>query len=823
MEIESFIVFAIIVLIILAIGDIIVGVSNDAVNFLSSAIGSKVASWKIIMTIASIGIFLGALSSAGMMDISRKGIINPEHFTLYELVIVFVSVMITDILLLDFFSTLGIPTSTTVSMVFELLGSAFMVSTFKIIQYGEPLNFLLNINYPEKSYLNWDKTNEIIISIFISVLIAFIIGSIIQYFSRVLFTFNYIKQMKIIGIIWSSIAITCMFYYLIYKGLKSTYAWVEITKEEMIKYLNLHAKTEYVVNNLDKKITFRKKNQIIIYHLVPSKDNPNQMVYATLYGNQFIKKIVDYIKSNIIIVLITSLIFWSLLFFILSQFKINSLKIVILGGTFCMAMAFAGNDLVNFIGIPITAIQSYQIFKNSNSINPLTFNMIDLKFPIQTPYYYLFISGIFMIITLWLSKKSKNVIETELKLSSQEEGDERFKSNAISKGIVKISVSINELLHRVIPQYFIKKVNSRFIPLNNSHEEVHFDLVRASVNLTVASVLIAIGTDLKLPLSTTYVTFMVSMGTSLSDRAWGRETAAYRIAGVINVIGNWFLTGIIAFLGAGITALIIINFKFYGLPLMIIILFLIILKTSINNYQKNIKLISQKNTQISLTDGLSFVKKEILEKSSLKISQGVFNLKIIYNYSINGILNEDQNLLKKSKLLLKELKNDFSNTRGNVIKILKKSNYINDKSSQIYLILNEIMTDNIRNLELLVETSFNHIENSHKPLFLNQIIRIKSLQDNLELYLSKIKVLILNNILENELEDINKIKNLIYNKIEQTIDEQSQGISSKKYGFKNSTLMFSILLESKDIVLNCYRLINSFKKIKENNTSIITS
>lgn len=818
MEIESFILITIIILVILAIGDIIVGVSNDAVNFLNSAIGSKVASWNTIMIIASTGILLGSLSSAGMMEIARKGIINPEYFSLYEIVIIFVSVTITNVILLDFFNTIGIPTSSTISLVFELLGASFTLSIFKIIKKNEPLNFLLNINSPEKNYLNWDKTNEIILSIFFSVLIAFIMGAIIQYISRVLFTFNYIKRMKIIGIVWCTIAITCMSYYLIYKGLKSTYTDIEITQKEMLDYLKTNNFLNKSNNILKKKIIIKKNNKTTIYKLTYSKKKSKNLVYSTSFGNQSIKKIVHYINSHIFIIIIGFIIFWSLIFIVLHQFKINSLKIVVLFGTFCMAMAFAGNDLVNFIGIPITAIQSYDIFQYSAKyMDPLKFNMIDLKFPIQTPYIYLFFSGLLMITTLWISKKSKNVTETELKLSSQEEGDEKFKPNTLSKTIVKLSMIINQIIYKIIPHHIANSIESRFIPLNNVREEIHFDLVRASVNITVASILIAIGTDLQLPLSTTYVTFMVAMGTSLADRAWGRETAVYRITGVINVIGSWFITGIIAFLGGAITALIITNFEFYGLIFMIIFLIIIIIKNYIN-HQKKIKLQIQEN---NLIDELSFVKKEILEKYSSKISKGVNNLSIIYNLSINGILNENQNILKESTILLKELKNNFSNTRSNVIKILKKTKYINDKSSQIYLILNEIMTDNIRSLELLVKTSLNHIENSHKPLNIIQLKHIQSLYKDLELYLYKITNLISSNIFQNNFEEINKIKNLIYEKIEQGIDDQSQGISSKKYGFKNSTLMFSILLESKDIVSNCYRLLNSFKKINENNTPII--
>lgn len=820
MGLESFILIAIFLLIILSIGDIIVGVSNDAVNFLNSAIGCRVASRKTTITIAGIGILCGALSSTGMMEIARKGVINPENFSLYEVIIIFLSIMITDVILLDLFNTLGIPTSTTVSLIFELLGSAFMVSVFKIIQKVEPLNFLLNINNSEKGYLNWDKTNEIVSSIFLSILLAFFLGIIVQYISRILFTFHYVKKMKTIGIIWSAIAITCMSYYLIYKGLKSMYSDIEITKKEMIEYLNCHKISEnYIINDIKNKIVVKDTKKKNIYRLIPLKYDNKKIVYNSFYGHQSIKEFVHYVDKNILAFLLGFLIFWTIIFTIFNRFNINILKIIILFGTFSMAMAFAGNDLVNFIGIPIAAIQSYEIFQYSHSVsNPLGFNMIGLKFPIESPYIYIFFSGILMIITLCFSKKAKNVTETELKLASQEEVEEGFKPNALSKLIVKTSMIINNMFRKIVSKKLIKKINSRFIPLNNTNQKAHFDLVRASVNLTVASTLIAIGTDLKLPLSSTYVTFMVAMGTSLADRAWGRENAVYRIAGVINVIGSWILIGIIAFIGSGITALIIINFRVYGLFFMLMILLIVVIKTSINN-QKKIKL---KLEEKRVIDELSFVKKEILEKSTTKISEGIYNLSIIYNLAINGILTENLNLVKKSKSLLKELKNNFSNTRSNVIKVLKKSNYLNDKSSQIYLILNEIMTDNVRSLELLVETSFNHIENSHKPLYLNQINEIKNIYINIGLYLVEIKKTISNSFFKNDFEKINKIKNIIYENIAKTLDNQSQGISSKKYGFKNSTLMFSVLLESKDIVTNSYRLLNSFKKIIENNDILIS-
>ncbi|MCB9201577.1 MAG: inorganic phosphate transporter [Flavobacteriales bacterium] len=817
MGIETFLLIAIIVLVVLAVGDIIVGVSNDAVNFLNSAIGSQVASFRTIMTVASVGIFVGALSSAGMMEIARKGIINPDYFSLYEVVIIFVAVMITDVILLDFFNTIGIPTSTTVSLVFEMLGAAFIISAYKVIQNNEPLNYLLNSDM--KSYLNWDKTTEIIFSIFISVLIAFIIGAVVQYISRILFTFNYQRNMKVVGVIWAALAVTSMSYYLVYKGLKSSYSSVEVTKSEMKYYLdNINSDVYKVDRANENTVAITKEDKTTVYELKPSKKDKNEMVYATFYGSKKIKEFVDYVKSNILPVLGGLLLFWIIVFSILNSLKINILRLVIFAGTFCMAMAFAGNDLINFIGIPVTAIQSMEIYDLMGGQNPETFSMIGLKFPMQTPYTFLVIAGILMTATLWFSKKARNVTETELKLASQGEGEERFAANKLSKGIVKTSIFINEKIGVLIPTSLNNRIKSRFIPLVDAKEDVHFDLVRASANLTIASILIAIGTDLKLPLSTTYVTFMVAMGTSLADRAWGRETAVYRIAGVINVISSWFLTGLGAFVGGGITALIIISFGIYGLLFMIAVVVFIIAKTSIQNKNK----IKEREESKAKIEEVSFIKADVINKSSVQISDTIFDISTVYDLSLNGLLNEDLNLLNKSKKILKDLKGTYSNTRSNVFKILKKSKYQKDKSAQIYIVLNDIMTDNIQSLDLLVHPIILHVENSHKPLIVPQIEITKELEELMHHYFKELKHIVSSQEFETT-EAITELKDKILTIVESAIDLQADGISEKKFGYKNSNLMFAILLETKNVVNISYKFIDTFKRISEEKSVITTS
>lgn len=492
------------ILFLFAFFDLIVGVSNDAVNFLNSALGSKVAPVKVIMIIASLWILAGALFSSGMMEVARKGIFHPSMFTFADIMVIFLAVMITDVILLDLYNTFRMPTSTTVSIVFELLGAAVAISLFKISQAGEGLSAIM-------SYINSEKALVIITWILLSVVIAFSVGAIIQYLVRMVFTFKYQKKLKYYGAIWWGIAITAITYFLLIKGAKG--------------YLISGDTLDWVTHN-------------------------TWMLMGILF-----------VGWTIILQLVRSL--W----------KVNILKFIVLVGTFALAMAFAGNDLVNFIGVPIAGYNSFQLFISSWGANAGSFMMEGLAGKVPTPFYFLLIAGLVMVLTLHLSKKAKSVTETEIGLGRDSVGFERFKASGISRMVIRGVLFTGKGLGKLIPQTLAHNVKSRFERSTEIYKKdaPAFDLVRASVNLTVASVLIAFATSLKLPLSTTYVTFMVAMGASLADGVWGRESAVYRVTGVLAVIGGWFLTAFSAFVLCGLIA----SFIFVGGWVAILVMFLI--------------------------------------------------------------------------------------------------------------------------------------------------------------------------------------------------------------------------------------------------------
>lgn len=498
----------IIALAILASIDLVVGVSNDAVNFLNSAIGSKALSPKNIMIIASIGVLAGAVTSSGMMEVARKGIFVPGQFYFNEIMYIFMAVMITDILLLDVFNTLGMPTSTTVSIVFELLGAAVAMSLIKIS--GNENESISNI----WEYINSEKALLIIFGILLSVVIAFSVGAIIQFFSRIVYSFHLETKKSYVNAIFGGLAITAITYFIFVKGMKGTPYYKDIK------------------------------------HLIEGKN------------------------LEIIIIGIAA---WTLISqFLISVFKINILKLIIAIGTFSLAMAFSGNDLVNFVGVPIAAWNSFEAW-TASGVPADEFSMGILAKKVPSNPLLLILAGVIMVITLWFSKKAKKVIETGVNLSRQGDGDEKFQPNTASRGVVRFGMLINSGLNSFIPKSTQQFINSKFeIPKTDPSQALDapaFDMVRASINLVVAGILISIGTSLKLPLSTTYVTFMVAMGTSLADRAWGRESAVYRIAGVLNVIGGWFLTALVAFT----ISAIIVSLIYLGGPAVVAVLLLIVL------------------------------------------------------------------------------------------------------------------------------------------------------------------------------------------------------------------------------------------------------
>ena len=472
----------VIALLVLAVGDLVVGVSNDAVNFLNSAIGSKVASRRTILIIAAAGVFVGAAFSSGMMEVARKGIFTPDYFSFADVMVIFMAVMITDIILLDTFNTFGLPTSTTVSIVFELLGASVVVGILMYSQQENP-------GYEFWELINVSKASQIIAGIFLSVGIAFSVGALSQWLARLWFTFEVKRNIGRFGALFGGVAMTIIVYFLLIKGIKGADFGAGINE-----WINTH------------------KPQIVLYALIGS----------------------------------------TIILFLLQRFaRVNPLRIVVFAGTFSLAMAFAGNDLVNFIGVPIAGFQSFELWQDSQ-LAADQFMMSKLASGVPTAKYLLFIAGGIMVVTLWLSAKARRVTETEVKLGAQGSVSERFRPNLLSRGIVNAANTFNN---------FFTAINKRFEVIEVTEENrPAFDLVRASVNLVIASILIAFASSLKLPLSTTYVSFMVAMGTSLADRAWGAESAIYRVAGVVNVIGGWFLTAVGAFTAAGLVALAI----YYG-------------------------------------------------------------------------------------------------------------------------------------------------------------------------------------------------------------------------------------------------------------------
>ena len=498
--------FAIIcILFIFAVIDLNVGVSNDAVNFLNSAVGAKAASLKTILIVAAIGIFIGASTSSGMMDIARHGMFQPEHFYFRQLMCVFLAVTVTDVVLLDIFNSLGMPTSTTVSMVFELLGASFAISLIKM-NSGEALEGVTTLG----DLLNTGKALEVIAGIFLSVAIAFFFGIIVQWIARLIFTYNYKKGLTSKIGIFGGVAVTSILYFMLFKGMKNA----AFMTPDVKAYLN--------------------ENTLMLLGII-------------------------FVVSTVLMQLLHAL-------------KVNIFKVIIMIGTFALAMAFAGNDLVNFIGVTMAALDSVlHFFKEglAAGFTPDTYKVGFLNDPATTSIWFLIGAGAIMVFALCTSKKAHEVLKTSINLSRQDEGDEMFGSSSLARKLVRMGMGFVNGLNNITPSNVKKWVNGRFNQSEVTIDEgAAFDLVRASVNLVLAGLLLALGTSLKLPLSTTYVTFMVGMGSSLADHAWGRESAVFRITGVISVIGGWFLTAGAAFILAGIVA----SIMYFGGPIAMVVM-----------------------------------------------------------------------------------------------------------------------------------------------------------------------------------------------------------------------------------------------------------
>ena len=510
---DTFILLALVLLGILAVCDLFVGVSNDAVNFLNSAVGSKAAPFWVILAVACAGVLLGATFSSGMMEVAKTGVLIPENFTFTEVIIVFAAVMVTDVLLLNTFNSLGLPTSTTVSIIFELLGGAIAMACLKVWQSGAPFTDL-------GTYLNSGKALAMILAILTSVLVAFISGVVVQWVLRLVFTFRYERIYRWLGGVFAGVAFTAIFYFLVMKGAKGA----SFMRPEWIEWID--ANTEAIL-------------------------------------------IVSFVGC--------SLFFQALILF----FRLNVFPYVILAGTFALAFAFAGNDLVNFIGVPMAALDSWNIFSAVEGANPDTFLMGGLRDVTHTPTYILLAAGLVMVLTLCFSKKAHTVIRTSINLSSSSRGGkEQFGSSLPARMLVRGALHANDIIHQIIPKSIFRVLDKRFEQPKHSARDIAFDEVRASVNLVLAAALIASATSLKLPLSTTYVTFMVAMGSSLADGAWDRESAVYRISGVLTVISGWFITAFTAATACGIVTFLFVWLGEAAIILGMVISLVLIIKSN---------------------------------------------------------------------------------------------------------------------------------------------------------------------------------------------------------------------------------------------------
>lgn len=735
---ELFYLFIVIVLVILALSDLVVGVSNDAVNFVNSAVGSKAATFRTVMIIAALGVLVGATFSSGMMEVARKGIFNPELFAFKEIMIIFLAVMITDVLLLDLFNTAGLPTSTTVSLVFELLGAAFAVSTIKIIQAGATM-----ATYAE--YINTGKVFAIISGILLSIAIGFTVAALIQYLVRMAFTFKYQEKVKYFGALWGGIAFSAMIYFLFVKGAK---------------------------------------------------------------GSSFLTpEVIQWFKSNTWLILLASLIGSAVIFQILYWlFKINILKIIVMAGTFALAMAFAGNDLVNFIGVPLAGLESFQIFKASGSADPGGFMMEMLLNPVKTPTLFLLIAGGVMVLTLFVNKKARSVTSTTINLGRQDEGDESFQSSVLARGMVNVALQLNKAYTFVMPKVVLRAIETRFEQVHmskRSKEAPAFDLVRASVILMVSSILITMGTNLKLPLSTTYITFMVAMGASLADKAWGRESAVYRVSGVITVVGGWFFTALIAFTVAGIMAAIINYGGLVAILALIALALFFVYRTHVfhqkkEKEKKEIEAIDKKEEMIDT--------KSIYENCELRMNTFAGLMAGFYQRGVTGLVNEKRKQLNKLAKEMKDYQKETKTQRKTFDKTLKK---LDDSAVESGVFMIQIlgqMKEAFGYVKQLQQLSFDYVDNHHPPFLTDEKQELIQLSNVFKQFLDQAQAMIKGRSLT-DLVTLDQQKMVVTDLIEKLKIDLIHKLKKAEISTRKSMALMDLLTLTSNLVDHSYSLV----------------
>lgn len=719
---EGFYLTIVVLLFALAITDLVVGVSNDAVNFLNSSIGSKVAPRRVIMIVASFGILTGALFSSGMMEIARKGIFNPDLFFFHEVMIIFLAVMITDIILLDLFNTFGMPTSTTVSIVFELLGATVMISLIKLWSIDETL---LNLT----QYINTQKATAIIMGIFLSVLIAFSIGAAVQYVSRALFSFDLSKRRLIARSLYAGLCFTALTYFLVFKGLKGA------------SFI-----TQYALNWID---------------------------------------------LHLWVLLAAVFVLWTCVSALLTIGKVNVFRLIVLFGTFSLAMAFAGNDLVNFIGVPIAGFESFLSWSESGA-DAHHFLMSSLAVPVRTNTGLLLLAGVIMVVTLWFSKKARSVTETEVNLGRQDEGHERFAPSLFSRMIVELFISISKSTNRVVPEKVLKQLTNRFKGAKEEDKlkEVDrpaFDLVRASVNLTVASVLISLATSYKLPLSTTYVSFMVAMGTSLSDRAWDRESAVFRVSGVLNVIGGWLLTALIAFSVAALFALILYVFEIWGALFLVAVVCYSMFRSFVYHNRKE-----RESKEISLAD--QYVgSEELLSGTDRFVVEHLDAFAEVLDLGLHALVHEDRiSSAKAHKLLMKLHAEEQSLLRVGNDKIVDGG--YNGLEMAMFLLRVDQLQDLSQSADLIVNVVHTHVSNRHLPLVDGQLQEFIQLKTEIISLVGQVKLGV-----KDQADGLTKRFHVFQKSLNALIEHQFSRLRNQQVSRTNHNLVLSILIEIRDI------------------------
>ena len=749
---ETFYLFLIIFLFVLAVFDLSVGVSNDAVNFMNSAIGSKAASFKVIMVIAAIGIFVGASLSNGMMDIARHGIYQPQHFYFSEIMCILLAVMLTDVVLLDIFNSLGMPTSTTVSLVFELLGGTVAISLIKIANSNGALQL--------GDLLNTDKAFTVILAIFLSVAIAFFFGAIVQYISRLIFTFNYKKHMNYFIGLFGGLAATSILYFMLIKGLKES------------SFMEGDLKT---------------------------------MIY-----------------SNTDTIVWGALIFFTLLMQVLHWLKVNVFKVVILLGTFALALAFAGNDLVNFIGVPLAGYSSYMdLMAQGGTTTTDTFLMESLLEPAKTPWYFLVGSGLVMVIALATSKKAQAVIKTSVDLARQSDGNENFGTSPVARVLVRTCNNASNTILSVVPLRVKDWIDSRF---NNNEiileDKASFDLVRASVNVVLSGLLIALGTSLKLPLSTTYVAFMVAMGSSLADRAWGRESAVYRITGVLSVIGGWFITAGAAFTICFLVALLIHVGGIAAMAAMVGLAIYMLIRNQIL-YKKKMKKEAMQEEVDSTISKLRETKdkREALslfrEHSRDELCDVLNFASDTFNRSVHGFMDENLRELRKVMSAIEEKKSYLKQVkRVGTLGVTQLEHDIAIDKGLYYYQGNDFASEIVFSIRRLTEPGKEHVDNHFSPLCEVQKEDFGKMTDEIVSFLNRSSVMI-------ESNDYHRMDDLIAESVDLTAKltllkkEELKRIQGQSGSTKVSMVYLKIVQEAQNVVSFTANLLKVSRKFQK--------